>query len=84
MPWDQGTLVGYTLEQLFVIFTGSSYLFCNGSLLVFFISVVWFHEAFYAIFRNTLRELDQPNRSRSNDEFLRQLIQLHVLTKELV
>lgn len=84
LPWDQDTLVGYTIEQLFVIFTGSSYLFCNGSLLVLFISIVWFHEAFYAIFQNTLRELDQPNRSRSNEEFLRQLIQFHVLTKESV
>lgn len=60
---------------------GESYLVLNGSILLLFISICWYHRAFYERFRDSVRQLDDRHRNQDTKTILHELIRFHVRVK---
>lgn len=92
LPWDQSTLLGYFLEQMFYIVMCIAYFSVIGSLLIPFMSICIHYRAFYQIVRhlidqwNTCSTVEKHRSSNfSNDQkFLFDLIRFDVSFKRYV
>lgn len=84
LPLDQRTPLGYFGEVC--LFTSGilTCLLANGALLLLFVSVCWHHQAFYEMFRHSVRKLNVPNEYQNDAELLCQLIRFHILVKRWV
>lgn len=81
LPWNQNTPVGYFFEICYDITTGETYLI-SGSGILLFISLCQFHHAFLKMLQHSLRQLDHPDKTRNDKQFLCELIRFHVSVKE--
>lgn len=61
---------------------GASYLVFNGTTLLLFVSICLHHRAFRRLFQSLLNRLDEPEKSRSDQEILRNLIEFQITAKE--
>lgn len=86
LPWNQETLLGYFAEMVFYIYTAGTFFIAMAMLLLPFISICWHHQAFYKVFRHSLRQMDSPDavEGQDNEEQLVRLIRFHATIKEWV
>lgn len=80
-PWNQKTFFGYLGEVLLSSTIGNIYVFCNGTLILLFISVCLHHQAFYKRHRYLVNRLQYINHSWKNKETFHDLIQFHISVK---
>lgn len=66
LPWNQSTILGYFMEQMFDIVMCLVYFPVNGILLLPFISICIHYRTFYQIIRNLV---DHWNDSTKNHQF---------------
>lgn len=78
-PWDQTTLLGCFVEMGFTAINATMYLLTTGVFLLLFISICFYHNAFYKIFQHSVAEL---GRGKNDKRILCDLIQFHITTKE--
>lgn len=81
-PWDQHTLLGYTIELFFQILNTEGYFLFSGSLLLLFISMCWHHQTFYKMFQHSTQQLNHRDKKRDDHEHITELIRFHVSIKE--
>ena len=79
--WNENTPSGYAATILSHIAFGETYLFSNGTLLLLYISICWYHRAFYERFDDSIRELD-PQQPENAKKILCELIDFHNSIKE--
>lgn len=84
LPWNQQTVIGFLGDLLVTIGAGSFYLLYNGIFVALFVSICLHHRAFYRMYECLVQRLDEPDNSRSDQEILREIVDLQVLTKEWV
>lgn len=84
LPWDQSTPIGYFYKISFDTLVGVTYLVSNGALLVLFVSICLFHQAFSKMFEHSLRKLGESGGDHNDEELLCQLIQFHISVKKWV
>lgn len=65
-------------ESLYAVL--QTYLLINGTVLLLFISIYYYTEAFYKMFQHSVRR--GPHKNLDDKEFLRKLVQFHILIKE--
>lgn len=78
MPWNQETKIGYFAEIIHSIVVTVYYFLCNGAFLLTFIGLCLHNQAFYQIFKYTLRHHNLDNRE-SDANFIRHLVSFHIL-----
>lgn len=61
---------------------GLAYMFINGSMILLFISICQHHDAFYKMIQYSVRKLNDSNDDKSNEEIVRDLIDLNIQVKE--
>ncbi|XP_055309901.1 odorant receptor 47a-like [Sitodiplosis mosellana] len=81
LPWNQYTPLGYVGETIFSVLTCEAYLIVNGAIMFLFISLAVHHEAFYKIFRLSVRKMGQSQKECRDKENLRNLIIFHNMAK---
>lgn len=88
LPWNQKTLIGWTLEMMFTAFGVSSYFLIYSTFLSFFIAICGFHRAFYEVFQATVEHINYNHHVNSLDKiiFLKlklcEAIRFHVMAKK--
>lgn len=65
LPWDQQTTSGYIGEMGYCLIKGSVYAFANAALLLFFISLCLYHQAFYRRFEQLVHQIDDVKENPS-------------------
>lgn len=83
LPWDQMTLRGYFGEIGFSLGIVAASLTSNNMFLVLFVSICFFHRAFYEIFEHLIEKFKwQSGQDQSGQRLIYNLIRFHVSTKE--
>lgn len=77
LPWDVQTPLGYIAEILFSIGVCEVYLAFNGTILLFFVSICWYHRAFYHMFQQSLEEFNECAKDQYHKKLLCKLISFH-------
>lgn len=88
-PWSHQDIIGWIVEYIFQLISGSSYLFISMIFASFFISVCLVLNAFCKQFRALLDDLQYDNfedlkRKKTTKLLLYKLIDFHTTTKEWV
>lgn len=81
LPWNQSTLFGYLAEVFYGTFLCEVFIVATGSVLCLFMSMSWHHEAFYFMFRHSIRKLDSPV-NQDNEKIVSDLVRFHIMAKE--
>lgn len=81
LPWDQTTPPGYWGFIVYSAFSGLSYLLFNGAILLFFISICWYHQAFYEQFCDLISKLNDQHRNQDSKTIVCDLIRFHIRVK---
>lgn len=84
MPWNQSTLIGYLAEVFYGTFLCEVFIVATGSVLCLFMSMSWHHEAFFFMFRYSVRKLDKPETNNNNKKIIFDLVRFHMMVKEWV
>lgn len=86
LPWNQTTPLGYLAEICFQMLCGEAYLTFNGSVILLFISMCLYHQAFYKMFQYSMRKMNQPPDEGQQDTkgVLCNFIRFHISVKEWV
>lgn len=82
LPWNQHTYIGYIGDMIFASLYAAAFFTCNGSFILFFISICLHLKAFSKMFQHTALEMSGSDQSRNNKQFLIELIQFHVTIKK--
>lgn len=82
LPWNQETVIGYIGEIFYTIIAGQAFMISLALLSLLFISICWYHRAFFKMFQHFTLKLNQSNKNRNDKEFLVQLIRFHNCVKE--
>lgn len=86
LPWDQNTLSGWFAEEAFSFLSTVSSLFIAMQFLTLFISFVFFHKAFYELYRLQFKKIDALVRSTSLQSYeikklLFETVSFHIAAK---
>lgn len=81
-PWNENTIYGYTATIFTHTAFGETYLISNGSTLLLFVSICWYHRAFFERFQYSIRKLDQPNKLSKTKDILCDVVCFHNTVKE--
>lgn len=79
VPWNSTTPIGYFGETFITIGGAQSYILIAGTFALLFVSICSYHQAFYEIFRNSIRQADQKGVDK---ELLCKLIRFHISAKK--
>lgn len=82
LPWDQQAVFGFLGEMFYILAVALAYYFANGTFLVLLVSICMHHRAFYKMFKMFVRELDELDSARRQEEMLCHVIHFHVTVKE--
>ncbi|XP_031624982.1 odorant receptor 63a-like [Contarinia nasturtii] len=82
LPWNQTTPLGYFGEMCFVQIFAQCYLIFNGAVIILFISLSWYHQAFYKMFYHSMQQFGDPERGQYDKEILCNLICFHTKIKD--
>ena len=83
LPWNRDELLGYFGEIMLTLLSGEAGIFVITTLILLFISICYYHQAFYKIFKQTLKKLDRSMGDKNYKKLLlHDLIEFHVLVKE--
>lgn len=77
-------MIGYFGEVFYVIALIQGYMFTNGGVLLFFVSICLIHRAFSKMFLHSLKELNGMDNNRSCRELICKLIRFRSRIKESV
>lgn len=72
------------METCVCIGAGGSYYLAAGAFILFFLSICFHHQAFYQIFKQSVRQLDRPSKKLNSKKNLIELAKFHVLVKKWV
>lgn len=81
LPWNQTTYLGYFGEIVQDIVVTAGYIVANGALLLLFISISIYHQAFQKIFKHSVVKLKAIGK-KNKDEVICELVRLHVSAKQ--
>lgn len=89
LPWNQHSVLGWTVEAIYCVLTVTFYLFINPAFLTLFISICEYHRAFYEMFCYRVkgvgaRALDRPYRNYDVKDALYETVSYHIAVKEWV
>lgn len=74
--------LGYFAEIFFSTSFSESYLLTNGTILLLFISIYMYIEAFIKMFQHSVQKLGAPDKNQDDNELLCKLIKFHVLVRK--
>lgn len=72
------------METCVCIGAGGSYYLAAGAFIIFFLSICFHHQAFYQIFKQSVRQLDRPTKKLNFIKNLIELAKFHVCVKKWV
>lgn len=84
LPWNQTALLGYVAEAGIVTIFGDVYACEIFTLLLLFVSICLYHQAFYKMFKYWVDKWNRKERNNSNEMFLCDLIRFHIMVEEYV
>lgn len=84
VPWNTSTLFGYIEETTLNLFCGGSYFFLNGAMVVLFLSMCLYNQAFLPMFQHLLVKLSPLESYRHNKEILAKTIRFYVSSRGYV
>lgn len=84
LPWEQHTYIGYVGDIIFECLVGAAFFICNGSFILFFISICLHLKAFSKMFQHSTLEMNRPDQNCNNKKFLAELIQFHMTIRRQV
>lgn len=70
------------METCVCIGAGGSYYLAAGAFILFFLSICFHHQAFYQMFKQSVRQLDRPNKKLNIRKNLIELAKFHVCVKK--
>lgn len=76
------TPIGYFGTLLVEMFTCGSYIVMDGSIILLFVSICLYQQAFSRRFQKILQKLDRPEEKSKVSEILGELIYFHNSVKE--
>ena len=83
LPWDQTTLLGYFGELMVIIAILLAYFTPTNTLLILFISMCFYHRAFYEIFKHTIDQFErQTDDDKCESKSINDLIRFRISVKE--
>lgn len=93
MPWDQHTILGWSMEISYSIIISASYLLVVSAVITFFIAICEHHQAFHQQFKTIARKITKTqkadvkkNMKLSNESDIKsilcELIHFHISVKE--
>lgn len=77
LPWDQTTLLGWTVETIISVLAGCAYLLINNTFMSFFVGICYYHRAFRAHIEELIEKIDYKNGQRKAKSILTETIQFH-------
>lgn len=84
VPWDQTTVLGYFGEVIFLNCTIGPIFTLNATVLILFISMCLYHQAFYKMFNHVLNELNSCKKVRFAEQTICDLINFRMLIQKWV
>lgn len=85
LPWNQNTLLGYFAEIFYVFLNCQTYMFANGTVLIFFLSQCYYLRTFYKMFDYMVTRFNFLHRNHHYDKkYLCDLVYFHFTIREYV
>ena len=84
LPWNQTTLLGYFGESTFMMFSGETFVYANGIMMLIFISICIHHLAFYEMLKYSIEKWNRLKKNQNDERFICNQIHFHNTVKEWV